>query len=134
MQGISIYKRETADILSSPIYHTFHERNGKYLERENEPSKFLVLKDIDDCDPSEFYTSKGLNDLLSDLEIIVLEAKTEKDIEIANHLKEIVVLCKLCLWNIDAFVLIISPYEYLEDKQYPVGLPGRYKFNISFLP
>lgn len=128
MQGISLYKRKTVFFTKTNtlLYHTYHERNGEYLEREGETNDFLVLSAIDDCDPSGFYTSEGLNDLILDLNKVIHIANKRGDSLAANHLKEILVLAKLCLWNLGEMILIISPYEYVPEEDYPKYMPEKY--------
>ncbi len=126
MQGISIYKNN-----NTLFYHTFHKDNGKYLERENEKEKFLVLYEVDDCSPSEFSDAASLNRLINDLNITIQEATLLNDIQSANHLKEIVVLCKMCLWNIDSFILVLSPFEYIPKEDYSKDLPQKYRESIA---
>lgn len=130
MQGISVYSRAEDGNLAL-LYHAIHERNGDYLERENEPDRFLVLKDVDASDPSSFHTPDGLKNLLVDLDVVLAEAEAKGDVEMANCLKEIMVLCKLCLWNPGQFVLILSPYEYVPPEKFPDELPDKYKLNIA---
>ena len=129
MQGISLYKKQVKQ--GAPLYHTFHKENGKYLEREREAEKFLVLGQVDDCDPSSFYDIQSLNALIEDLDIVILEADISGDTEASTHLKEILVLCRFCLWNIGEYVLHMSPYEILSTESYPTSLSEKYKFNIS---
>ena len=43
-------------------------------------------------------------------ETISNEAHSENDNEMCNHLKEIFVLCKLCLWNSGKFYLEFTPW------------------------
>jgi hypothetical protein len=124
-QGISIYSA------GELLYHTVHERNGDYLERENQPEKFKILKDIDDCDPSSFGEAEVLQSLILDLDLVIIEAQQKQDAELANHLKEILVLCRLCIWNLGKFTLIISPFEYVPDNKAPSELPEKYFKNIS---
>ena len=124
-QGISVYSA------GGLIYHTVHERNGEYLEREYEKEIFSMLRDVDDCDPSSFGEPETLNPLIDDLDIVIREAEEKKDIEMANHLKEILVLCRLCLWNLGKFTLVISPFEYVPKEKYPSGIPKRYLKNIA---
>lgn len=125
VQGISIYSA------GELLYHTVHERNGEYLERENQPEKFVVLKDIDDCDPSSFGEAEALQLLISDLDIVIFEAREKQDAELENHLKEILVLCRLCLWNLGSFTLVISPFEFVPDNKTPSELPEKYLKNIA---
>ena len=124
-QGISVYCK------SKLIYHTFHEENGKYLERECEPEDFSILKDIDDSDPSSFSEVETLIALIDDLDIVIQEAEIKKDYELSNHLKEVMVLCRLCLWNLGEYTLIISPYEYIPKSEHPPSLPTKYESNIA---
>lgn len=124
-QGISVYKAEQL------IYHSVHDRNGDYLERESEPENFLILKEVDDCSPSRFYTSEMFNALVTDLDIIIREAEDKNDFEIANHLKEILVLCRFCLWNVGEYDLVISPFEFIPNEKYPSEMPSKHFKNIS---
>lgn len=127
MQGISLYVAIDGKKDKKPFYHTFHKRNGEYLEREHEPDKFCVLEHIDDCDPTYFVKKNHFEALLQDLKIIVSEARSKQDFEMVDHLNEIVCMCKMGLWNTGKVLLIISPYEFLSDDQYPQGLPTKYK-------
>lgn len=63
-------------------------------------------------------------------ETISNEAHSENDNEMCNHLKEIFVLCKLCLWNSGKFYLEFTPWGVILDS-YPRCLPDKYRFNIS---
>ncbi|MTI09935.1 hypothetical protein [Curvivirga aplysinae] len=130
MQGISVYERNGDKRL---VYHTFHEKNGAYLERENESETFMVLTDVDDCDPSSFYTVESFVALIADLEQVIREASSQGDYELQNHLTEILVLCRFCLWNVGQFTLVISPFEYVPFEEIPSELPENYKKGLSAL-
>ncbi|MFK7881835.1 hypothetical protein [Roseobacter sp.] len=108
MQGIAVYRRFGDE---KRLYACSHPRNGDYLEREEEFEKFSVLSEVDDCDPSGFYTEETLSALLNDLRVTILEAAKSDDVEILEHLEEILNMCKWCMNNIDYYALIISPYE-----------------------
>ncbi|OCG60289.1 hypothetical protein [Gilliamella sp. Fer4-1] len=112
------------------LYRTFHENNGRYLEREDEPEKFKVLWNIDDSSPSVFKSNQDINMLMQDIEVVLNEAHSQNDNEMCNHLKEIFVLCKLCLWNNGMFYLEFTPWGVKLDS-YPSNLPDKFKFNIS---
>ena len=127
MQGISLYVAVQGKKDEKPFYHTFHKRNGDYLEREHEDDKFLFLFDVDDCDPSELSQPEHFIDFLHDLEIVISEARVKQDFEMVDHLNEIILMCKMGLWNTGKVLLIISPYEFFGDDQYPQGLPAKYK-------
>ncbi|MCW2255567.1 hypothetical protein M2263_001658 [Providencia alcalifaciens] len=114
------------------LYRTFHERNSSYLERENEADKFKIIWNIDDGSPSFFMKSNDIVMLMQDIEILVQEACKNNDNEMLNHLKEIMVLCKLCLWNEGMFYLEFSPWGVVLDS-YPKEIPEKYRFNISYL-
>lgn len=114
------------------LYRTFHERNASYLERENQSDKFKIIWNIDDASPSFFMKSDDIVMLMQDIEILIQEACNNNDNEILNHLKEIMVLCKLCLWNEGAFYLEFSPWGVMLDS-YPKSIPEKYRFNISDL-
>ncbi|MCX8579130.1 hypothetical protein J3U35_06705 [Gilliamella sp. B2717] len=112
------------------LYRTFHENNGRYLEREGESGKFKILWNIDDASSSVFKEPQDINMLMDDLETVLDEAHSENDNEMCNHLKEIFVLCKLCLWNSGKFYLEFTPWGVILDS-YPRCLPDKYRFNIS---
>lgn len=136
MQTISVYGRN--DFLTernNQIFcNVFHERNGQYLEREFDPEKFLILKDVDDCSPTELWQKDGLINFLHDLEIVITEAKENCDDEMSNHLKEVFVLAKFCLWNLDKFGLYLSPWGgTLSLDDYPQDIPEKYRYNIAKL-
>ncbi|ATN00965.1 MULTISPECIES: hypothetical protein [Proteus] len=130
MPLISLIKSSNGDNENEVLYRTFHERNARYLERENQSDKFKIIWNIDDASPSVFMNSDDLVSLLEDLEILVQEACKNNDHEILNHLKEIAVLCKLCLWNESLFYLEFSPWGVSLDS-YPTKIPEQYRFNIS---
>lgn len=136
MQFFSVYRKTSPNDLSLAekhkrvIYRSEHLRNSNFLERENDGDKFKILKYVDDCDPSILMKTSEILELIEDLEIVIIEAK--HDIEISNHLKEIIFMCKLCVWNIDYFYLEISPWGVNTDT-YPKDLPEEYRFNISCL-
>jgi hypothetical protein len=130
MQGISLYKRN-ADGSTKLMYHTFHKRNGDYLEKEASAHIFSVLSQVDSCDPSSFHTEDSLNMLINDLDTALSEAKSNNDQEMCNHIKEIIVLSKLCLWNSGELILLMSPFEHISPDSYPSALPEKYKFNIA---
>ncbi|MER3328692.1 MAG: hypothetical protein RIF34_03870, partial [Candidatus Kapaibacterium sp.] len=92
-QGIALYSQANNELM----YFTTHQRNGDYLEREADAGRFEMLAGVDDCDPSYFYTTENLSQLIRELDIVIGEAEKNIDTEISNHLKEILVLCRLCL-------------------------------------
>lgn len=118
---------ETDDLV---LYRTFHENNGRYLEREGESGKFKILWNIDDASSSVFKDTQDIRMLMKDLETVLDEAHSQNDNEMCNHLKEIFVLCKLCLWNSSIFYLEFTPWGVTLDS-YPRSLPDKYRFNIS---
>jgi len=126
MQFISVYKKlssndlGTADKHNRVIYRSENLRNSSFLERENDGEKFKVLRYVDDCDPSILVTVSDMLELIEDMKIVIDESKN--DVEVNNHLKEIVFMCKLCIWNIDTFYLEISPWCANTDT-YPSHLP-----------
>ncbi len=136
MQFISIYRKISPNDLGAVdkynrvIYRSEHLRNSGFLERENDGEKFKVLRYVDDCDPSILMTVSDMLELIEDMKIVINESKN--DVEVNNHLKEIVFMCKLCIWNIDNFYLEISPWGTNADT-YPSDLPEEYRFNISSL-
>lgn len=136
MQFISIYRKMSPNDLGAVdkhnrvIYRSEHLRNSSFLEREDDGKKFKVLRYVDDCDPSILMTVLDMLELIEDMKIVINESKN--DIEVNNHLKEIVFMCKLCIWNIDSFCLEISPWGTNADT-YPSDLPEEYRFNISSL-
>ncbi|WP_025374273.1 hypothetical protein [Advenella mimigardefordensis] len=129
MSLVSLMK-SSLDSNDDVLYRTFHERNVNYLERENQADKFKIIWNIDDASPSVFKTPDDILLLLEDLESLVQEAFKNNDHEMLNHLKEIVVLCKLCLWNKGELYLEFSPWGVNLD-QYPSEIPEKYRFNIS---
>ncbi|WP_201586075.1 hypothetical protein [Psychrobacter jeotgali] len=136
MQFFSVYRKISPNDLGLAekhkrvIYRSEHLRNSSFLERENDEDKFKILRYVDDCDPSILMKISEILELIEDLEIVIVEAK--HDIEISNHLKEIIFMCKLCIWNTNDFYLEISPWGVNTDS-YPKDLPEEYKFNISCL-
>lgn len=131
MQGISVYKIGESGSVAKPVYHTFHERNGDYLERENEKQKYPLLGEVDDCDPSTFSGAEIIVSLMAELDLVVEEADGVGDLELANHLKEILVLCKLCVWNSGEMWIHMSPYEFVPPEKYPAEIPQKFRHNIS---
>ena len=113
------------------FYQTSHERNSKYLEREGESKQFQVLCDVDNCDPSSFWTTELLLMLLHDLEIVLEEARAGDDKEVINHIKEIFILCKLCIWSEGKMSLYFTPYGSIDD--FPKDIPEKYRYNIAKL-
>ncbi len=128
-QGIALYSQANNQL----IYFTTHRRNGDYLEREADAGRFEMLAGVDDCDPSYFYTTENLSQLIRELDIIIGEAEKNLDTEISNHLKEILVLCRLCLWNFGDFVLVISPFETVSEDNIPKTIPNKFLLNISLV-
>lgn len=114
------------------FYRTFHDRNGTYLEREGDAGKFLILWNVDDASNTVLTKSSDFINLLKDIEIVLAEADSNGDFEISNHLKEIFVLCKFCLWNEGRFFLEFTPWGCLLES-YPSIIPEKYRFNISEL-
>ncbi|MBH0095433.1 hypothetical protein I6E61_03420 [Psychrobacter sp. NZS113] len=136
MQFLSVYKKISQDDLGAAdrhnrvVYRSEHLRNDNFLERENDGEKFKVLRYVDDCDPSILITVSDMLELIEDIRIVISEST--HDIEITNHLKEVIFMCKLCIWNINDFYLEISPWGVNTDT-YPKDLPEEYRFNISCL-
>ncbi len=132
MQCISVLKRgieSRKHDVSRVVYSSFHLRNGEFLEREKDGDKFEILRYTDDCDPSALTTLLELLKFIEEIRIVIAESEDDK--EMCNHLKEIVFMCKLCIWNIDEFYLEITPFGMNID--YPIALPEKYRFNISSL-
>lgn len=136
MQYICIRKKDDKKYKSekcSDLYQTFHERNGIYLEKDGCSEKFKILSNVDDASNTFLTKRDDYLRLMSDLEIVIGEAHLNGDKEICNHLKEIFVLCKLCLWDSnDNLKIIFSPWGFASDK-YPLDIPEKYRFNISSL-
>lgn len=136
MQFLSVYKKVSQDDLGTAdkhnrvVYRSEHLRNSNFLERENDSEKFKVLRYVDDCDPSILITTSDMLELIEDVKIVINESK--HDNEVINHLKEIIFMCKLCIWNISDFYLEISPWG-TDAGKYPTNLPEEYRFNISSL-
>lgn len=94
------YYIEITDISSDEIiYVSYLDGNGKYLEKEDNPG-FKILSLVTDIDNGTFCSdAESFKYLLKDLLIILEEAKKDDDIRMVNHIKEIIVLTNLCLWN-----------------------------------
>lgn len=132
MQCISVLKRgidSRKHDIRRVVYSSFHPRNGKFLERESDGDKFKILKFTDGCDPSALMTVSEILIFIEDIRIVIGESRNDN--EMCNHLKEIIFMCKLCVWNIDDFYLEITPFGIGID--YPIALPEKYRFNISSL-
>ncbi|PIT49918.1 hypothetical protein BHC46_01265 [Snodgrassella alvi] len=131
MTLVTLYKttlnEKTPDIV---LYRAIAENNTSYLEREDENEKFNKLWNVDDCSPTTFKSAEDIILLMKDIEIVLDEARKNNDIKICNHLKEIFVLCKICLWNINLFYLVFSPWGG-PAEMYPYVIPKKYRFNIS---
>jgi|GEM_PF-2287872 len=134
MQLISVFKKGLQPSGSSDnsevVYRTYHSRNGSFLERENDGEKFQILRYVDDCSKMALMTVPEILKFIEDIRIILGESSNDN--EICNHLKEIVFLCKLCIWNDKDFYLEISPWG-ADLNTYPSDLPEQYRFNISSL-
>ena len=136
MQLISVLKKEFQSKDSSNnganevVYRTYHSRNGSFLEKEDDGGKFQILRYVDDCSKTALMTTPEILKLIEDVEIVIDESKNDN--EICNHLKEIIFLCKLCVWNDEDFYLEISPWG-ADLNTYPSDLPEQYRFNISSL-
>jgi hypothetical protein len=103
---------------SKVVYSTYHPRNGDFLERENDGDKFEILRYTDDCDPSVLTTTLDMLAFIDEIRIVISES--EEDNEMCNHLKEIIFMCKLCIWNIDEYYLEITPFG--SNINYPTSL------------
>ncbi|WP_201598775.1 hypothetical protein [Psychrobacter vallis] len=124
MQFINVLRRPSQSESSNNsekgkiIYSVFHPRNGDVLERENDKDKFEILRYTDDCDPSALMTTLDILDFMKEIQIVMSES--ENDNEMSNHLKEIIFMCKLCIWNIDEYYLEITPFG--TNINYPTNL------------
>lgn len=107
LRRVSQPKRLNGSEKGKVVYSTYHSRNGDFLERENDGDKFEILKYTDDCDPSALMTTLDMLTFIDELRIVMSES--EEDTEMCNHLKEIIFMCKLCIWNIDEYYLEITP-------------------------
>lgn len=58
---------------------------------------------------------------MKDIEKVLKETYLNNN-KICNYLKEIFVVCRMCLWNYNKYFLVISPW-----------VPG-YKFDSSVIP
>lgn len=135
MQFISVYKKDsnTLDVINKKdnvIYRSDHLRNGDFLEREKDGEKFNILRYVDDCSHTTLTEVPEILKLMNDIDVVIRESQIDK--EICNHMKEIIFLCKLCIWNRDDFYLELSPWG-ADINTYPSELPERYRFNISSL-
>lgn len=108
LRRVSQPKRLNGSEKGKVVYSTYHSRNGDFLERESDGDKFEILKYTDDCDPSALMTTLDMLTFIDELRIVMSES--EEDTEMCNHLKEIIFMCKLCIWNIDEYYLEITPF------------------------
>lgn len=132
MQNIWLIKRDDYPLGSFPedhaLYSIYHERNGKYLEREGEATKFKILPSFDDTSSTVLFDE--FMDLLNDLIILLEEAKQNNDTEIVLHILEIIVLCKFCIWNDGKYNLTFSPWG---GGSYPEKIPKNIRQSIAGL-
>lgn len=77
--------------------------------------------------------------MLSDLsQFIALISDVEKvkgldnnlELDMLNHLNEIIFLAKLCIWNLGDYTLELSPFSD-GYGQYPIDLPEKYRYSIG---
>ena len=111
MQFINVLRRESQFKClneSKVVYSTYHSRNSSFLEREKDGDKFEILKYTDDCDPSVLMTTLDMLAFIDEIRIVISES--EEDNKMCNHLKEIIFMCKLCIWNIEEYYLEITPF------------------------
>lgn len=104
MNIVTLYKKiddyKVRDII---LYITVHNNNEKYLDREDEFEEFSRLCKVDDCSPTIYETVEDLQLLMKDIEKVLKETYLNNDDKICNHLKEIFVVCRMCLWNYDRY-------------------------------
>lgn len=114
------------------FYYTYHERNGSYLERENEPEKFYYLSDLCDVSFNFFFTE--FDALIKELEIVLHEAYLADDLEIALHIMEIIVLAKFCIFNENKYALEFTPWGSVKElKKMPKHLARNLSGLVKFL-
>lgn len=124
MQFINVLRRSCQSESSNNsekrkvVYSIYHPRNGDFLERENDEDKFEILRYNDDCDPSALMTTLDMLALIDEIRIVISES--EEDKEMCNHLKEVIFMCKLCIWNIDEYYLELTPFG--TNINYPTSL------------
>ena len=134
MQLINVFKKnhksKSSSNSDSIVYRSYHPRNGSFLEKESEREKFQILRYVDDCSKTTLMTTIEILKLIEDIGIVICESTNDN--EVCNHLKEIIFMCKLCIWNEGDFYLEISPWG-VGLETYPSSLPEQYRFNISSL-
>lgn len=127
MQLISLYKVCDNQGFSQAIYRCFHPENGSLLEKEGEKERYEMLCHVDNASNIIFKNQINLTALLSDLEIVIKEITESENKQILNHLKEIMVLAKFCLWNLGDVYLEFSPWG-VDLGCYPDSLPEKYRY------
>ncbi|MGE9657728.1 hypothetical protein BHC47_05385 [Snodgrassella alvi] len=128
---VTLYEKvEDYKIRDIDLYTTVYDNNDKYLDREDEFEEFNRLCNVDDCSPTIYETVEDFQLLMKDIEKVLKEAYLNNDNKMCNHLKEIFVLCKMCLWNYDRYFLKFSPWGQNYDY-YPSIIPEKYRLSIS---
>lgn len=120
MQTVILYKAEKS--VKRVQYVCHHPKNSKYLEREDEADTYKLLSDVDNVSNATFVKNEEFAKLIGELVRVINEAKMSGDNDVVNHLKEIIVLCKLCLWSDSVVFIEFSPFGVSSEK-YPELLP-----------
>lgn len=85
---------------------------------------------MDDCSSTIYETVEDFQLLMKDIGKVLKEAYLNNDDKICNHLKEIFVVCRMCLWNYDRYFLVISLWGPRYELNSSV-IPEKYRLSIS---
>lgn len=109
MSIVTLYEKQMITKFQIQLYTTVHNNNDKYLDREDKFEEFNRLCNVDDCSPTIYETVEDLQLLMKDIEKVLKETYLNNN-KICNYLKEIFVVCRICLWNYNKYFLVISPW------------------------
>ena len=114
---------------SAPLYSCFHPDNLQVFEDFSGDERFEIINGFDDASPTHLNSIEQILQFMSELALLTALPLCQQHPALHNHLLEVLVLCKLCIWHPNSYTLTISPFGY-NKSAYPAALPPEMRFSL----
>ncbi|RJG37350.1 hypothetical protein [Motilimonas pumila] len=113
----------------SPVYCTYHKHNHLVFDSFEGSSKFEIVNAVDEVSPTSLMQEQHILKLMDELKALMALDIASSHQGLRNHLKEVLVLCKFCIWNPGKYILHITPFGFAASA-YPEQLAPNMRYSL----
>lgn len=114
---------------STPLYCCYHPENTAVFEDFCGDERFEIINALDEASPTQLSTSESILQLINEIMRLTQLPIYQQHPSLHHHLLEVLVLCKLCVWDPGRYILTLSPFGY-NKAVYPAALPAEIRFSL----